>query len=97
MHLGIKANRLGSRLLYLGPNNWTLVVDVVMCQLQPEARGQAKPSQKKARPDLWPEMAFGLAWILSKPEPAAWATAWKAAILLQPHWLSAQEIDRTGV
>ena len=37
---------------------------------------QAKPSQ--AGPDLWPETAFGLAWILSKLELAAWATAWKA-------------------
>ena len=44
--------------------------ELVMCWLQPEARGWAKPSQ--ARPDLWPETAFGQAWILSKPEPAAW-------------------------
>ena len=38
-------------------------MQVVMCRLWPEARGQAKPSQKKlgqAGPDLWPEMAFGL-------------------------------------
>ena len=52
-----------------------------MCWLQPEARGWAKLSQKKlgqARPDLWPELAFGLAWILSKPEPVAWAMSWKA-------------------
>ena len=34
-----------------------------------------KPGQ--AGPDLWPETAFGLAWILSKPELAAWAVAWK--------------------
>ena len=55
--------------------------DLVMCRLRPEARGQAKLSQKKsgqARPDLWPETAFGLAWILSKLELAAWALAWKA-------------------
>ena len=48
---------------------------LVMCRLRPEARGRAKPSQKKpgqAGPDLWPETAFGPAWILSKPEPAAW-------------------------
>ena len=54
---------------------------LVMCQLWPEARSQARPGQKnpgQAGPDLWPEMAFGLAWILSKPEPAAWAAAWKA-------------------
>ena len=54
---------------------------LVMCQLWPEARGQARPSQKKpgqARPDLWPETAFGPTWILSKLELAAWATAWKA-------------------
>ena len=53
-----------------------------MCRLRPEARGRAKPSQKKsgqAGPDLWPETAFGPAWILSKPEPAAWAAAWKAS------------------
>ena len=52
-----------------------------MCRLRPEARSRAKPSQKKpgqAGPDLWPETAFGPAWILSKLEPAAWATAWKA-------------------
>ena len=47
-----------------------------MCQLWHEAKGWAKPSQ--ARPDLWPEMAFGPAWILSKLEPVAWAVAWKA-------------------
>ena len=54
---------------------------LVMCQLWPETRGQAKPSHAKpcqARPDLWPEMAFGSTWILSKLELAAWATAWKA-------------------
>ena len=51
--------------------------------MQALAWGQrpAKLSQKKlgqAGPDLWPEMAFGLAWILSKLELAAWAVAWKA-------------------
>ena len=51
--------------------DYSLILSLVMCQLWPEARGQAKPSQKKARPDLWPETAFGPAWILSKPEPVA--------------------------
>ena len=53
---------------------------VVMCRLRPEARGRAKLSQKKpgqAGPDLWPETAFGPAWILSKPEPAAWKASSK--------------------
>ena len=36
------------------------------------------PAWGQAGPDLWPETAFGLAWILSKPEPAAWAMAWNA-------------------
>ena len=51
---------------------------LVMCRLRPEARSQAKPSQKKlgqAGPDLWPETAFGPAWILGKPKPLAWAGA----------------------
>ena len=37
---------------------------LVMCQLRPEARGQAQSGQKKpvqARPCAWPEAAFGLA------------------------------------
>jgi len=59
----------------------SLFVDVllVMCRLRPEARGRAKPGQKKpgqAGPDLWPETAFGPACDFEKPEPAAWATAW---------------------
>ena len=42
-------------------------LNLVMCWLWPEARGRAKPSQAKlgqARPKLWPEIAFGLAWAL---------------------------------
>ena len=49
---------------------------VVMCRLRPEARSRAKPSQNKpgqAGPNLWPETAFGPAWILGKPKPLAWA------------------------
>ena len=36
--------------------------EIVMCRLRPKARGRAKPSQKKpgqARPNFWPEKAFG--------------------------------------
>ena len=53
-------------------------ITVVMCRLRPEARGWAKPSQKKpgqAGPKLWPETAFGLAWDLGKTKPFAWAPA----------------------
>ena len=49
-----------------------------MCQLRPEARSQAKPSQKKpgqAGPDFWLEPAFGPAWDIEKPKPLAWAPA----------------------
>ena len=66
---------------YLGPADYNKFHpdhgcewSVVMCWLWPEARSQAKPGQKKpgqAGPNLWPETAFGLAWILSKLEPAA--------------------------
>ena len=27
----------------------------------------------------------------------SWEAVWKAAVLLQPHWLSVREIDRTSV
>ena len=38
--------------------------------------GQAGPSQ--ARPDLWPEMGFGLAWSIRKPKPSQswWPRPW---------------------
>jgi len=42
--------------------------------LWPEAKSQAEPGQKKpgwARPKLWPELAFGPAWVLGKPKPLA--------------------------
>jgi hypothetical protein len=51
---------------------------LVICWLRPEAKSQAKPGQKKpgqAGPKVWPELAFGLAWVLEKPKPLAWAGA----------------------
>ena len=41
--------------------DYSLILSLVMCQLQPEARGQAKPSQKK------PGLIFGLRWLLARP------------------------------
>ena len=51
---------------------------LVIGRLRPEAKSRAKPGQKKpgqARPKLWPELAFGPAWVLEKPKPLAWAGA----------------------
>jgi len=63
---------------------------LVMCRLRPEARSRAKPSQNKpgqAGPDLWPETAFGPAWILGKPKLLAWAPALCTEIIHVMGWL----------
>jgi hypothetical protein len=39
--------------------------------------GQARPKKARARPGqrVWLRLAYGLAWIMSRPEPVAWAMA----------------------
>ena len=46
---------------------------------KPGQAEQKKPGQ--AGPELWPETAFGPAWILGKPKPLAWAVVFVTEIV----------------
>ena len=69
----------------LPSNPWfrILILPPPWCWLQPEARSQAKPGQKKlvqAEPCAWPEVAFSLACDFWKPKPLAWAPAFLGTV-----------------
>jgi hypothetical protein len=47
-------------------SEWCERSRLVMCMAWPQAKSQAKPSQK-----CWPGVGFGLAWTSRKPKPIA--------------------------